>query len=289
MPFTVSQIHSQLAKTLIPLYGENEAGQMIRMLFEHFCRISGVSLVLQKNNFLPPGQYERLQEALLQLSDHMPIQYILGRTWFYNLSFEVNSAVLIPRPETEEMVDLIVNGAMQSAESGNIKLLDVGTGSGCIAVALKKSLPLWHVDACDISEEALQVARRNADYSGTSINFFKADILRWKEWADSGSFHLIVSNPPYVCESEKSQMQPHVLDHEPSLALFVPDDDPLVFYRAIAEFAASRLLQHGKLYLEINESYGSELVNLLKSLGYSDIELRKDFRGKERFAIARKD
>lgn len=288
MPFTISQIRSQLAKTLIPLYGETEAGQMVKMLFIHFCGISGVSLVLQKNDFLPTEQYEKLQKALRQLLNHMPIQYILGRTWFYNLSFEVNSAVLIPRPETEEMVDLIVTETSQSVVSGNLNLLDIGTGSGSIAVALKKTFPFWHVNACDISEEALQVARRNADYSGTSINFFKADILRWKEWADFGTYHFIVSNPPYVCEHEKSQMQPNVLDHEPSLALFVPDDDPLVFYRAIAEFAASRLLQHGKLYLEINESYGSELVNLLKSFGYSDIELRKDFRGKERFAIARK-
>lgn len=288
MPFTVSQIRSQLAKTLIPLYGETEAGQMIRMLFEHFCGISGTSLALHKNDFLPPGQYERLQEALLQLSDHVPLQYILGRTWFYNLSFEVNPAVLVPRPETEEMVDLIVTGASQSVVSGNLNLLDIGTGSGCIAVALKKSLPLWHVSACDISEEALQVARRNADYSGTSINFFKADILRWKEWADSGSYQLIVSNPPYVRESEKSQMQQNVLDHEPSLALFVPDDDPLVFYRAIAEFAASQLMHHGKLYLEINENQGLEVMKLLNSWRFADIELRKDFRGKDRFAIARK-
>ncbi|HEX7410544.1 MAG TPA: peptide chain release factor N(5)-glutamine methyltransferase [Bacteroidales bacterium] len=288
MSYTISQIRNQFVAALSPLYGETEAGQMVRMLFEHFCGISGASLALQKNDFLPQQQYDKLLEGLKQLMDHNPIQYLLGSTWFFNLNFEVNPSVLIPRPETEELVDLIVTGSTQETESDDRKVLDIGTGSGCIAVALKKSLPGWQVSACDISEDALQVARRNAERAGTIINFFKADILRWKEWPDSGSYHIIVSNPPYVCEGEKSQMQLNVVEHEPALALFVPDNDPLVFYRAIAEFAASRLVQHGKLYLEINASYGPELVNLLKSLGYSDIELRKDFGGKDRFVIARK-
>lgn len=288
MMFTISQIRSQFVESLIPLYGEPEAGQMVKMLFGHFCGISGSSLALQKNEFLSQEQTQKLQEALAQLLDQMPVQYIIGRSWFYNLSFEVNPSVLIPRPETEELVDLIVNEANQLPSSAANRLLDIGTGSGCIAVALKNSLPAWQVSACDKSADALQVARRNAETAGTGVNFFEADILKWKEWPDSGSYSIIVSNPPYVCEREKLQMQANVLEHEPALALFVPDDDPLKFYRAIAEFGISRLVNHGKLYFEINADFGPEMENLLEALGYSAIQTRKDFRGKDRMVMASK-
>jgi release factor glutamine methyltransferase len=286
MPLTINKIRSQLATALKPVYGENETGQIVRMLFEHFCGISGASLALQKNDQLPPEDYAKLLRALQQLLDHIPVQYILGHTWFYNLSFEVSPAVLIPRPETEELADIIVTRSALAYVRDGCRLLDIGTGSGCIAVALKKALPGWQVSACDISEDALQVARRNADHAGAHISFFSADVLRWKDWPDAGSYHLIVSNPPYICEREKSQMEANVLDHEPALALFVPDDDPLIFYRAIAEFSTSRLLQHGTLCLEINEHFGAEMVDLLNSLGFSDVDLRKDYRGKDRFVIA---
>jgi len=288
MPVTISQIRDQIARVLNPIYGENEAGQMIRMLFEHFCGISGASLTLQKNEILPQEQYSKLLEAMQQLSVYTPLQYIIGSAWFYNLSFEVNPAVLIPRPETEELVDLILAEAHLLPVDVDYRLLDIGTGSGCIAVALKKSLTGWQVSGCDISGDALQVAHRNADKAGTCINFFEADILNWKQWYDTVSYHIIVSNPPYVCEREKKEMQANVLENEPVPALFVPDDDPLVFYRAIAGFASKQLKNKGKLYLEINESYGPEIMHLLRSLDYSDIEVRKDFRGKDRFAIARK-
>jgi len=286
MPNTIIEIRNQLTVELLPVYGESEAGQMIKMLFEHFCGISGASMVLRKNEYLSQEQYSKLIEAISALKVHVPIQYVIGSAWFADLRFEVNPSVLIPRPETEELVDCIVKDYGHSLADVAFKVLDIGTGSGCIAVALKKSMPGWVVSACDFSAEALLVALRNAEMAGTGIDFFKTDILHWKEWPDAGSYNLIVSNPPYVCEHEKEQMQPNVLEHEPPTALYVPDEDPLVFYRAIAEFASSRLVKNGKLYLEINENYGQEIIHLLGSSGFADAELRKDFKGKDRFAIA---
>lgn len=288
MSATINQIRKQLTTVLAPIYGEAEAGQMVRMLFEHFCGLSGTALTLQKNDPVTEAQSVRLWEAMQQLAEQKPIQYILGHAWFFNLRFVVNPSVLIPRPETEELVELIVDQAKNAATDAGHKMLDIGTGSGCIAVSLKKSLPGWQVSACDISEDALAVAKQNAHNSGTEIDFFNADILHWENWPETSFYNFIVSNPPYVCDREKEQMKPNVLDNEPFLALFVPDDDPLVFYRAIAGFAALRLVQNGKLYLEINENFGTEITDLLSSVGYADIELRKDFRGKDRFAIARK-
>jgi release factor glutamine methyltransferase len=259
------------------------------MLFEHFCGISGAALILKQHEYLPIVQFDSLMAAKSALMDHVPVQYIIGTAWFADLSFEVNPWVLIPRPETEELLGLILAGAKHYPLNAEPRLLDIGTGSGCIAVALKKSLPGWQVDACDISEDALGVAGRNADKAGTAINFFKADILRWKEWKDAGSYQIIVSNPPYVCEREKKEMQPNVLEHEPGLALFVPDDDPLMFYKTIAGFAAGHLVRNGRLYLEMNECYGPELSYLLTLYGFKDVEVRKDIRGKDRFAVAVKE
>lgn len=286
MPYTISDIRAQLAKALNPLYGEAETGQMIRMLFEHFCRISGPELTLRKNEYIADEQFDLLKSAESELLNNVPVQYIIGSTWFANLSLEVNPSVLIPRPETEELVALILADAPQLNLNAEMRLLDIGTGSGCIAIALKKSLKDWLVEACDVSDAALQVARRNALKAGCIINFREADMLKWKQWPDQGCYDVIVSNPPYVCAREKPQMQANVLEHEPALALFVPDDDPLLFYRAIAGFALQHLATNGKLYLEINESYGAEIRYLLTLWGFKDVELRKDFRGKQRFAVA---
>jgi release factor glutamine methyltransferase len=288
MPYTISHIRAQINKVLLPIYGKAEAGQMIKMLFEHFLGISGADLILKGNEYVPKDQYESMMAARLALTLHEPIQYIIGRTWFADLKFEVNPSVLIPRPETEELVSLIQSEAKHLTLNSRCRLLDIGTGSGCIAVTLKKSLPDWKVEACDVSEPALQVARRNADHAGVAVNFFNADILRWEEWPDKGLYNIIVSNPPYVCEQEKKQMKPNVLEHEPGLALFVPDHDPLLLYRAIAGFASKHLAQDGKLYLEINESYGAEMIDLLTESGFEDVEVRKDFRKKNRFAIAQR-
>jgi release factor glutamine methyltransferase len=283
---TLSHTRSEITHALMPGYGKDEALQLTKMIIEHCCGISGADLILKGNEYITEDQYESLMAAQLALTDHVPVQYIIGSAWFADLKFEVNPSVLIPRPETEELVSLILSEAKNKTLNSRYRLLDIGTGSGCIAVALKKSLPEWKAEACDISELALQLARRNAAQAGTAVNFFNADILRWKEWPDKGLYNMIVSNPPYVCEKEKEQMQPNVLEHEPGLALFVPDHDPLLFYRAIAEFAHSHLRQNGKLYFEINESYANEVTRLLKSESFDDIQIRKDFRGKDRFAIA---
>jgi release factor glutamine methyltransferase len=283
---TLSQTRSEMSEALTPIYGKEESLQLIKMLFEHCCGISGADLIMKANEYIPQNQYESLTAARTALMNHLPVQYIIGSAWFANLKFEVNPSVLIPRPETEELVSLILSEAKQLTLNTGCRLLDIGTGSGCIAVAIKKALPGWKAEACDVSETALQVARRNANQAGTAISFFKADILRWKEWPDHGLFNIIVSNPPYICEKEKEQMQPNVLEHEPSLALFVPDHDPLLFYRAIAGFALQHLAKNGKLYLEINESYGTEMADLLTICGFEDVEVRKDFRRRDRFAMA---
>jgi release factor glutamine methyltransferase len=286
MQYTTGHVRDQMAKMLIPQYGESEAGQMVKMLFDHFCGISGAGMVLRKNELLTQKQFEVLMQANNDLSNHIPVQYVIGSAWFAGLNFEVNPSVLIPRPETEELVDLILSEVLHLPPDADNRILDIGTGSGCIAVALQKTLIGWKAEACDISDEALSLAQRNASNAGTEILFFKGDILQWNKWPDKGLYNIIVSNPPYVCEHEKSLMQPNVLENEPALALFVPDDDPLIFYRAIAGFADSHLSENGKLFLEINESFGSEIKDLLGQIGFVDIDLRKDFRGKDRFVSA---
>ena len=277
-----------MAGLLEPIYGRNEARQMIRMLFEHFCDISFVDLVLLKERSVSPFQIDKLQRATTALQNHVPVQYIIGYVTFSGIKLEVNQAVLIPRSETEELIELIMAENHSTITGLDKRLLDIGTGSGCIAIALEKYLGEWETEACDVSEEALRIAERNAKQNEVNIHFFEADILRWKEWKETGLYSIIVSNPPYVCENEKTVMQANVLEHEPALALFVPDDNPLIYYRAIAGYAAAHLTEQGRLYLEINENYGPEIIELLKDERFAYVQVHKDFRGKDRFAIAAK-
>jgi len=213
-----------------------------------------------------------------------PIQYILEECEFYGLPFYVNSSVLIPRPETEELVEWIISD--HSNRNGN--LLDIGSGSGCIAVSIANFLKSFSVSAVDVSGSALAVARRNAERNNCQVQFMQADILKPENNCFDGAFDVIVSNPPYVREKEKQQMSQNVLGYEPHLALFVPDEDPLLFYKAIALFGKRRLKTEGKLYLEINEGLGKESVTLLACLGYRDIILRKDIFGRDRMIRAMK-
>jgi len=219
---------------------------------------------------------------IMELKTGKPLQYVLGYTEFYGLRFVVNPATLIPRPETEELVEWILNSVDKTK---SISILDIGTGSGCIPITLKKNLPHAHISAIDISHEALQTAKINAELNEVEIDFLEADILKDLQ-PITHNLQLIVSNPPYVTPTDKTQMHVNVVDFEPHTALFVPQEDPLLFYKAIADFAITNLSTDGLLFLEINESYGQETIELLSSKGLKSIELKKDMSGRDRMIRA---
>lgn len=277
---TMAQLRLSLRKNLTPKYGEREAAEMARMVLMH---LKGWSLPeLMANEQRTAGDFiaSSCCDILNRLLTDEPIQYVLGVADFYGLKLSVRPGVLIPRPETEELVDLIV----KENKSSDLKVLDLCTGSGAIAIALARNLPFSSVTAVDISPEAVAVAEENASKLKTRIKIEKADVLKMS--LPSDSFDIIVSNPPYVCESEKAGMEPNVIDHEPHLALFVPDASPLLFYKAIAEQAVEALTANGRLYFEINPLHAAELKQLLSSLNLRDVEIIKDIHGKDRFAKA---
>lgn len=256
---------------------ETEIQSFFTILVEFKLHLSRIQLALEHNFELDNDDLDFLQNALLKLKNQIPIQYIVGETAFYGLLFKVDKNVLIPRPETEELVEWILQN---HKNSNSLKILDVGTGSGCIAISLAKNLPNTKVSAIDISQEALNVAKNNAALNQATVDFIQADILKIEKL--STNFDIIVSNPPYVREMEKSQMQQNVLSNEPHLALFVENENPLLFYDKIAELAKNHLTENGVLYFEINQYLGSETVELLKSKGFKNIELKKDIYGVDR-------
>lgn len=259
------------------LYPETEIQSFFTILIEFKLHLSRIQLALEHNFELDNDDLDFLQNALLKLKNQIPIQYIVGETSFYGLMLKVDKNVLIPRPETEELVEWILQN---HKNSNSLKILDVGTGSGCIAISLAKNLPNAKVSAIDISAEALNVAKNNATMNQVTIDFINADILKIEKLEND--FDIIVSNPPYVRELEKSQMQQNVLSNEPHIALFVKDENPLLFYDKIAELAKNHLTENGVLYFEINQYLGVETVNLLKSKGFKNIELKKDIYGVDR-------
>ena len=235
-----------------------------------------------------------LHFAVKELLKNRPIQYIIGETEFCGMRFFVNENVLIPRPETQEMVEMIASIARRDNACvirTECKIIDIGTGSGCIAISLAKLIPNSDVTAVDVSEKALEVAKKNAEANGVNVHFVLDDILNphvKTHGRASQQFDIIVSNPPYVCESEKTEMRANVLDHEPSSALFVPDSDPLIFYRKILEFAQKALKPDGQIWFEINEKFGKETAELCREKGFKNVEIIKDFRGKERIVRAQR-
>ena len=239
-----------------------------------------------KNIQITPAQEERLGEVLAKLHKNMPIQYIVGEMEFYNRNFKVNPSVLIPRPETEELVDIIVRSSLGEESKPVHKILDIGTGSGCIAITLALELTPDMTLAIDISEEALQTAQENAKLQDAQVQFHQENILNLAASSSLQNHHfdLIISNPPYVRSSEKSLMYPNVLLYEPNQAIFVDDQDPLIFYKAIAEYAMQHLNQQGKLYFEINEAFGEDMQSLLEQLGFEHVRIHQDMQQKDRFA-----
>jgi len=263
------------------LYPDTEIKSFSNLIIEKVSGFSRTEIIVNKNTLFSVEQRHVIENFIEKLKEYVPIQYILGETEFFGLPFHVNESVLIPRPETEELVDWIRNENDRNANPG---ILDIGTGSGCIAISLKHEFTNATVDAFDISEKALETAQNNATLNKLEVNFSKVDILNTPEMEQK--WDIIVSNPPYVTELEKSEISPNVLDYEPHLALFVPDNDPLLFYRCIAIFAQQHLKPRGKLYFEINRQFGKATVDLLTAMGFGNVELRKDISGNDRMVRA---
>ncbi|MDR1054309.1 MAG: peptide chain release factor N(5)-glutamine methyltransferase [Prevotellaceae bacterium] len=262
-------------------YPKNEARAIIHILFEHYARINRADLYINLDKQLESGVLNKINNAVIWLEKHCPLQYIVGETEFYGLAFYVNENVLIPRPETEELVHWIIE---DYTDSENVSVFDIGTGSGAIAVALAKKLNAPLVHAVDISVEALKTAKENAGRNNVDVEFIQQDILASNIQLPQ-KFDCIVSNPPYVRTSEKKLMQKNVLDYEPPSALFVDDTNPLIFYKAIAETAMEWLNLNGAVYVEINEALPDETRNLFEQYGFSTI-VRKDINDKPRMIKA---
>ena len=264
-------------------YPDTEALALAKMLLVEVFGFSTLELYGGKDKEISGKHRDVLDEMIRRLKKNEPIQYIIGIETFGGLTFEVNQNVLIPRPETRELVEWIAEDCQLEDPC---KILDIGTGSGCIAISLAKLLGQAEVEAWDVSEGALQVARRNAERNQVDVLFRKMDVLG--DVPEGMQYDVIVSNPPYIAEKEKPQMEHNVLDWEPSIALFVPDEDPLLFYRRIAQLGGSMLKKGGSLYYEINQAYGQETMEMLASMGYQSIELRKDAWGNDRMVKAKR-
>ncbi|MFT6866880.1 MAG: release factor glutamine methyltransferase [Cyclobacteriaceae bacterium] len=283
MELRVSAIYKETVHELSLIYGEREAEIIANMLFEDLLLIPKTSRIIKPNHELTVNQISQINEASLRLKKDEPIQHILGQAHFYNRVFKVNKNTLIPRPETEELVDLIKN----ENRYGHLSILDIGTGTGCIAISLAKELHLAVVKGIDISDDALKVAKENAGLNEVEIEFQKIDILQSEiPWKD---LDIIVSNPPYIPNNEKVMMNKNVTNYEPHLALFVPNEDSLLFYRAIAEKGLKSLKADGKLYFEIHESFGKETSALLEQIGYSHVTIIQDMQCKDRMIRAVKE
>lgn len=262
---------------LIEYYNESEIDSFFNLFTEHILKMKRIDVSLNLYQVISGKKFEKYRLAVERLKNYEPVQYIIGDTEFYGLKFNVNKSVLIPRPETEELVDWIFK---ENQSKGSISILDIGTGSGCIAIALAKNLPNAKVFALDVSKDALMVAKSNAILHNVDITFLEENILNSS--IDNLSFDIVVSNPPYVRELEKDLMADNVLKHEPHLALFVEDDDALLFYRKITELSKKLLIDTGQLYFEINEYLGEETKILLEKERFKNIELKQDFFEKDR-------
>jgi release factor glutamine methyltransferase len=262
-------------------YEIEEARSISQIVFKEILGYDTIQLILNENDLLPASIFEQLDYIAFQLNEHKPIQYIIGHTEFYGLKYEVNESVLIPRPETEELVDWIIK---DHKEDQALNILDIGTGSGCIPISLKFNIPQAKVNSIDVSKEAIAIALKNSFKNNVEIFIHHQDVLQLQQF--DADYDVIVSNPPYVLESEKSEMRRNVLDYEPSLALFVNDHDPLIFYKKIIELTEKTSNKATQLYFEINESYADELIKLFDSQKWQHPELRKDIRGKDRMLKA---
>ncbi len=283
----IKELHIKFHNELDAIYGENEVQSFFYMLSEFHLNFKRIDITLQPDFEVNYQVLEHFLNAITRLKTYEPIQYIIGQTEFYGLSFKVNSHTLIPRPETEELVELVINN-VKLKSTQPLSILDIGTGTGCIAISLAKHIANAQVFAVDVSDDALKVAKENAVLNGVNVEFIKVDILNWQSESklQDLTFDIIVSNPPYVRQLEKAEMKANVLQHEPHLALFVDDANPLQFYQAITQFASQKLQPNGHLYFEINQYLGDEMLQLLQSYHFKNIELLTDIFGNHRMMKA---
>lgn len=281
-----SELEKIFFDNLFDIYEKDEIKAITRLVFEDVFESTIVNLASIRSFALSAEQSEKSIAILNRLKKSEPVQYILGSAWFCGMKLKVSNAVLIPRPETEELVHMIAGELKDAAPS----ILDIGAGSGCIAVGLKKSLPSAVITGIDNSINALDIARQNASIENKEVDFIQFDILNWKDNMEFSNlpqkFDVIVSNPPYVLNAEKSLLASSVINFEPHEALFVPDNDPLVFYRAIADFAVKHLKEKGSLYFEINNSEADNIIQILAEKGYNSIKALNDLSGNQRFIKA---
>lgn len=278
---TIQQAEQELYTSLVPLYETVEARAITQLAMEHLTGMRSSERRLQTAATLTSQQmlqWEAIQSALLE---HQPIQYVMGKAWFYNMELMVNNAVLIPRPETEELVQWILEEQPQRRQAS---ILDIGTGSGCIPIAIKKNWPAATVSGLDVSADALVVAQQNATLQQTPVEWHQANILEAAQWP-AQQYDIIVSNPPYIPQQESRQLDKNVTDWEPHLALFVPDNDPLLFYNAIADFAQTHLQPEGSLYFECHQQYVKQVLKALQEKGFT-AEQKTDMFGNERMVKA---
>ena len=268
---SVKQTINYIIRELSNYYPAEELRELAYWIVEEATGVTRSQILMG----YPAVDIPELNDILLRLKCHEPIQYIFGHTLWMGLDLRVNHATLIPRPETAELVEWILQ---QHDPNTALQIMDIGTGSGCIAIALQQQCPKWHVQGVDISEEALKIAQQNAIHNGVDIPWKQMDILA--ETPDA--IDIIVSNPPYICHHEKADMDTRVLNYEPHRALFVPDNDPLLFYRRIASMKSAKII-----YFEINEAYGNEVCEMMKDLGYTDVQLKHDIYGKARMVSGR--
>lgn len=268
---------NKIRKSLSEIYSDSEIVAFAFLVLENITGRSRAQILAEKELKLTESEWQDANNFINRLKNHEPIQYILGKTEFDGLKFKVTPAVLIPRPETEELVEWIIR---DYSTKGKIKILDIGTGSGCIAISLKKRLKNADVYALDVSDDALNLAKENAIINDADVHFVQADVLKMDDLDEK--YDVIVSNPPYVLASDSRYMQHSVLDYEPNIALFVSDDNPLLFYRKIADLAKNNLTENGNLYFEIHHKQGSNVVQFLQSTGFREITLRKDLSGNDR-------
>jgi release factor glutamine methyltransferase len=281
---TIAEIEEIFLEQMPGFYEREEIKTIALLAVQNVCGISKSYYMLHKRKDLLLSEETALIRILDELRFGKPIQQVLGEADFFGLRFKVNSRVLVPRPETEELVHWVLESIkLDNILSSNI--LDIGTGSGCIPIAIKKNLPLSSVTAIDISKDALEIARQNCELNDVEVNLLEADILNADYSMSNSGFDIIISNPPYITYSEKGAMHPNVLTHEPHEALFVPDENPLLFYKAIADFSVSHLNKPGYLFFEINEHYGDEIIAMLIEKGFK-AELKRDLQGKNRMIRA---
>lgn len=281
MTFAEATKHS--TEELKTIYADREAANIANWVIEHITETKKTDRIIHKEKKLSGEQLTQLNNYLQRLMHHEPVQYVLNEAWFYGLKYYVDKNVLIPRPETEELIEWVISDCKFPIEV--LYILDIGTGSGCIPISLKRKLRRAQIWSCDISEAALQVAKKNATTIGADVNFLHLDFLDRAQRNQLPSFNIIISNPPYIPEKDKEEMQRNVVKYEPATALFVPDNDPLIFYKAIADFGKEKLIPGGMIYLEIHEDLGEAVCKLFQTAGYYT-EIKKDMQGKERMVKA---